>query len=443
MSKRNQQNNNCCHICKLEEPPSSTSSKKVQPGRAAKSRVGSISDIGITWIRCDIGKHWCHSDCCGLTPIDHKKLTTGNQYFKCVQCCVSASCCFISGSVKSECRECQSDAVVKPISEFQNPVQRQAQIEENTKPDKSFPSAIPSVSSRREEVRFSPSSVSERKVDEEQSERENIVIVDNIANPAKFLRSDSILKEVNRFAPSVQVKYAYSLAKGGVAIHLNNIPEKQSLLQCLTPEAFGGAKIYDLATKTETLLLRNVPTHISLESVRLVLQQQGTEVVTIQRQCHRVTGRPQPVIRLVCSHSTAEQLAGRGSLTVNHYNCIVARKYTNVLRCYNCQQFGHISRLCKNQSCCINCSDCHNSGEYCQRPPRCANCQGRHKASDRSCPVYRDRYALFTGKRPEPEYIKKSPRADSIGSSVTSDVIAGNLGTKGDDPLEGLSASSV
>jgi len=51
--------------------------------------------------------------------------------------------------------------------------------------------------------------------------------------------------------------------------------------------------------------------------------------------------------------------------------------------------------------------------------------------------------ALFTGKRPEPEYIKKSPRADSIGSSVTSDVIAGNLGTKGDDPLEGLSASSI
>jgi len=173
--------------------------------------------------------------------------------------------------------------VVKPISEFQNPVQRQAQIEENTKPDKSFPSAKPSVSSRRKaDVRFSPYSVSECKVEEQQSERENIVIIDNIADPAKFVRSDSILKEVNRFAPSVQVKYAYSLAKGGVAIHLNNIQDKQSLLQCLSSEAFGGAKIYDLATKRETLLLRNVPTHISLESVCLVLQQQGTEVVTIQ-----------------------------------------------------------------------------------------------------------------------------------------------------------------
>jgi len=77
----------------------------------------------------------------------------------------------------------------KPISEFQNPVQRQAQLEQNTKPDKSFPSAKPSVSSRREaKVRFSPSSVSERKVEEEQSERENIVIIDNITDPAKFVQ---------------------------------------------------------------------------------------------------------------------------------------------------------------------------------------------------------------------------------------------------------------
>ena len=78
--------------------------------------------------------------------------------------------------------------MVKPISEFQNPVQRQAQIEENTKPDKSFPSAKPSVSSREAKVRFSPSSVSECKVEEEQSERENIVIIDNITDPAKFVQ---------------------------------------------------------------------------------------------------------------------------------------------------------------------------------------------------------------------------------------------------------------
>ena len=40
-----------------------------------------------------------------------------NQYFKCIQCCISTSCCFTCGhcSVKSDCRERQSDAVVKPI----------------------------------------------------------------------------------------------------------------------------------------------------------------------------------------------------------------------------------------------------------------------------------------------------------------------------------------
>jgi len=45
-----------------------------------------------------------------------------------------------------------------------------------------------------------------------QSERHNIVIVDNIPEPAKFRRSDSILKEVKKYAPLVKIKLAYSLA---------------------------------------------------------------------------------------------------------------------------------------------------------------------------------------------------------------------------------------
>jgi len=53
------------------------------------------------------------------------------------------------------------------------------------------------------------------------------------------------------------VKYAYSLAKGGVAIHLNNVNDKVTLLQCFTREAFGGAKISDLATKDNIVFLKN------------------------------------------------------------------------------------------------------------------------------------------------------------------------------------------
>ena len=141
-----------------------------------------------------------------------------------------------------------------------------------------------------------------------QKERQNIVIVDCISNPTKFIRSDNILREVQTFAPPIQVKYAYSLAKGGVAIHLNNIQDKLTLLQSFTSEAFGGAKISDLAERNYTVFLKDVPTYISLEEVKSALHDKSIEVQKLLRQQYKVTGRPQPVIKVVCSDTDARKL---------------------------------------------------------------------------------------------------------------------------------------
>jgi hypothetical protein len=56
--------------------------------------------------------------------------------------------------------------------------------------------------------------------------------------------------------------------------------------------------------------------------------------------------------------------------------------------CYQCQQFGHIKRDCKNSP---RCSRCAQEGhEYCDTgSTKCANCQGDHMATDKSCPEYR------------------------------------------------------
>jgi hypothetical protein len=56
--------------------------------------------------------------------------------------------------------------------------------------------------------------------------------------------------------------------------------------------------------------------------------------------------------------------------------------------CYQCQQFGHIKRDCKNQPKCARCAQLGH--ENCETGTiRCANCQGNHMATDKSCPVYR------------------------------------------------------
>jgi len=51
------------------------------------------------------------------------------------------------------------------------------------------------------------------------SEIDNIIVIDNIDDPPRFASSRSILKEVNKHCSRVKVEFAYSLCKGGVAIH--------------------------------------------------------------------------------------------------------------------------------------------------------------------------------------------------------------------------------
>ncbi|KAJ8676523.1 hypothetical protein QAD02_012310 [Eretmocerus hayati] len=54
-----------------------------------------------------------------------------------------------------------------------------------------------------------------------------------------------------------------------------------------------------------------------------------------------------------------------------------------VLRCYNCQRYGHGASVCRNVGRCLYCS--HNHSGTCRIPTKCPNCRKNHPASDREC----------------------------------------------------------
>ena len=424
MSKRGQSVPVCCHICKLEHPP--LSNKKVQPVRSVKSKGSTDANAVINWIKCDVCKSWCHIECGGLTSKDYKRLTLGEQYYKCLPCCIKGSCCI---------KDVQYKTVVSEAVDHLNKTD-QSSSQEVTTNSQSDNTASTDQALRDTSV---PSEQISADVD---TERSNIIVVDDISNPANFVRSDSILQEVKNFAPSIQVKYAYSLAKGGVAIHLNNVNDKVTLLQCFTREAFGGAKISDLATKDNIVFLKNMPTYVDVDTVKSALHDNGIEVKGVQRLQYRITGRPRPVIRVACSRTDAKKLLDLPEFIVGSHTCDVVRKNAHILRCYNCQQFGHIARSCKNQKRCINCSDYHGGDSYCMRQARCANCQGPHRASDKLCPIYQERYAILTSQLKEPEYLKKFARSDCINTSFRNPVVTRSVVTEGQYKSEGLSPST-
>ena len=455
MSKRSSGQSDTCHICHLKNPPQRDN--KVQPKRTAKS-TSLKEHTHINWICCDACRLWCHSDCCGLTQKDHRKLTSGKQFFKCICCCISDSCWikeakYYSVAGDPELPSSVSSASAIDVTVTSQPNKHEVQLSDalpcnsgigvnNHVNTEEVGVDTTNINSQpTEQVR--DTSLSTEDIDlEVQQERQNIIIVDCISNPTQFTRSDNILREVQSFAPLIQVKYAYSLAKGGVAIHLNNTEDKLTLLNSFTAEAFGGAKISDLAERNYTLSLRNVPTYVDLETVRLALKEKSIEAKKLLRQQHKLTGRPQPVIKVVSTDTDANKLANHTFITVGRHTCDVVRNNARVLRCYNCQQFGHIARTCTNPRRCINCSDLCCSNGYCRKAAKCVNCEGPHRASERSCPIYQQRHAILAGQHPQPQYIKKSVGTDRVNSPNRGHAAAGNMGGEGKCQHERLSTTS-
>jgi len=59
-------------------------------------------------------------------------------------------------------------------------------------------------------------------------------------------------------------------------------------------------------------------------------------------------------------------------------------------QCYNCQEYGHMARACKNETRCGRCTGPHQSKDYGvkrSQEEKCAVCQGPHESWSRECKI--------------------------------------------------------
>jgi len=212
-----------------------------------------------------------------------------------------------------------------------------------------------------------------------------------------YSSSRRILQEVHKFCPDVKVDFAYSLAKGGVAIHTGSKSDCELLAKELPAESFGGGIKHPPKGKggrSSAVYIKGVDTSFEVKLLAGYLQKEGVNIAEIRRLKKRYTGRPTQVVKVICDQQYVQKLLNL-HLFVNNKCCkIEIERRVRVIRCYHCQALGHVAKNCTNAKRCEICAQNHNErlGSLCNIQPCCVNCMGNHPSSSSSCPAFRTRY---------------------------------------------------
>ena len=120
---------------------------------------------------------------------------------------------------------------------------------------------------------------------------------------------------------------------------------------------------------------------------------QTNQTLDITRLRYWDTKKPMPVVKFEfeCLEDLDKAIKTEIIILAEGKKDIVLERKRNskIVRCFNCNRFGHRASSCKSQRRYYNCGseDCADSN--CTKTSKCSNCEGKHKVSSSNCPVFK------------------------------------------------------
>ena len=325
------------------------------------------------WIQCDNCDEWWHVECACVTREDKDRLTRYNISYSCALCILKGSPWIQSNhdlsakspnvNVNSSCKQENDDKEIRKNS---------VKVKESKKVSFSLP---------------------EQGNIEKKSG--NIIVVDNIKEAQTWKSSKTIKEKLKSFPELNSVAFAYSLPRGGIALHCSTDKETDEILENWPGKVFSDQEKPHRPKEESpccTGYLKNIDIRVKDSQLREFLNSKNCKVLEVRKIFHRNSGRPMPIRRVnfATNSDLLKALTIEYPFKLNGKEAFCEQeKRHKVVRCFSCHRFNHIAANCIYKSKCENCgSEEHTFPGDCTSPSTCANCGGNHKCSSKICPKY-------------------------------------------------------
>ena len=143
-------------------------------------------------------------------------------------------------------------------------------------------------------------------------------------------------------------------------------------------------------------VIMGIPHDVSDEEILEALAEQG--VCTAKRITKKVNGQVEKTMAILVTFKV--------KIPTNIFFGYEKKKVTEyvppVMRCFNCQKYGHGANTCRGR---VRCSACGQGHKWEECPnkgtPKCARCGGAHSAAYLGCPKYKEAKQVQTYKYKE------------------------------------------
>jgi hypothetical protein len=271
---------------------------------------------------------------------------------------------------------------------------------------------------------------STKEIFENSQKRAHSVTISNVENPEKLRSPVELKKSVITAFP--EATDARLLPLGDVCVYF---PSNEKVLSSLNnnPNNFGtDAKVGKTYETGHKAVIHNISSLETQENLKEALNALSCDVEYLKIVPNRNFPMRATAFVTLSTKEQRNNLISRGKIPIGfEIHRISAYDRPKVIQCYKCQEFGHISKICKKENKCLHCAGNHRSIECTLKKStsqfKCANCSGNHKANSPTCQKYKLKSGIKKQKRninkpkPKPVELKVWSRQEVISDSLTHD----------------------